>query len=99
MSLVVLGLYVASEGRAFEALLANEASTMQLGRIIMAPLQMFRVVRQVPETLVFIELGIAVGIVLVAKPETRFSLPVLMLLMVLGPTTAICAYCSVRFAV
>ena len=89
MSLVVLGLYVASEGRAFEALLANEASTMQLGRIIMAPLQMFRVVRQVPETLVFIELGIAVGIVLVAKPETRFSLPVLMLLMVLGPTTAI----------
>ena len=89
MGLVVLGMYVASDGRAFEALVASEAATVALRRFMMAPLQMVRVVRQVPETLVFIELGVAVGIVLVARPETRFSLPVLMLLMVLGPTTAI----------
>ena len=45
----------------------SEAATVALRRFMMAPLQMVRVVRQVPETLVFIELGVAVGIVLVAS--------------------------------
>jgi hypothetical protein len=58
LALILLLMFVCSDGRAFEALRAGGGSTT-LRDLIMGPFTLARLARQEPETLVFIALGFA----------------------------------------
>jgi hypothetical protein len=74
---VLASMYLASEGRAFEALWAGAATGARLSGFLKAPLTLAQLARQVPETLVFIQLGFAAVLALSVREKPLSSVPVL----------------------
>ncbi len=72
-------LYVASGGRAFETLWAGASTGLRLVDFVKAPLTFAQLARQVPETLVFIEIGLAAALAIAARTRSVASLPLLVL--------------------
>jgi hypothetical protein len=59
---LVATLHWATEGRAFDALQSSATSAVGLSDLLMAPPKFAQIARQVPETLVFIQLGFAAAL-------------------------------------
>jgi hypothetical protein len=73
---IVMGaVALASDGRVFEAWTMGAATGVRLTDLLLAPFTFARLVRQVPETLVFIQLGMAASVVLALRRSA--ALPVL----------------------
>ena len=68
---------VASGGRAFEVLWAASATGVRPSAFLRAPLAFAQNARQVPETLVFIQLGIAAAVASIVRDKSARSLPVI----------------------
>jgi hypothetical protein len=68
---------VASGGRAFEVLWAASATGVRPTDFVRAPLAFARNARQVPETLAFIQLGIAAALASIVRDRSARSLPVI----------------------
>ena len=90
--IVLASMYLASEGRAFEALWAGASTGVRLSDFLKAPLTLAQLARQVPETLVFIQLGLAAVLVLSLRAKSLSSLPVLFFLAALVVSVPIFAF-------
>jgi hypothetical protein len=91
--LIVIGLmHVLSGGRAFEPLGAGESTRASVMDFLRAPMSFARIVRQVPETLVFVQLGLAAVLALAVRARSVISLPVLLFGSALVMSVAIFAF-------
>lgn len=89
MVIVLASTYYGSHGEAF-AMIRSGVSTVRPADVLRAPLEFARLVRQVPETLVFVQLGLAAFLLLIV--EGTWSLSVVFYASTLAMTVAIFAF-------
>jgi hypothetical protein len=76
MALTLLAMDLFSSGRAFDVLWAGSTTGVTLMAFVRAPLLFAQLARQVPETLVFIQLGIAAALAMAVRDRSICRLPV-----------------------
>lgn len=87
--LVLASMYLASHGVVFEVMRASATAGGTLHDLLMSPLTLARQARRVPETLVFIQLGFAVLLLLLFRPRRLANPAAFFFIAVLGITSAI----------
>lgn len=88
---VLLSMYVFSDGRAFEALRAGGGQTT-VRDVLLAPLTLARLTRQEPETLVFVALGFAAFLTVNIGGRRAPDLPSLLVIATVAVTTAVFSF-------
>jgi hypothetical protein len=85
-------MHLGSDGRAFESLWAGASTGLRLSDLLRAPLTFARLAREVPETLVFIQLGIAAALVSGWRPPSGPGLGTLFFAATLAVSVVIVAF-------